>query len=778
MAGRRDLARGACAIGLALACGQPGGGVTSEGAGTGGGESSGAATGGTSTGGGTTTGEPTTAGTGEPTGTSGPAGPLLPEPGPSRYALVGEEVVLDGSASTGAALYQWTPGDGSPASEPSPDPVLKVMYQEPGRYKPILTVYDGVGGKLSASVTITVTKAPSWEPRQSATVTRIGGGGRVAVVSPDSDEVMVAGGDLARGFAVERRIATLPGPRTVSDAGDWLVVAAQEAGALEFMRHDGQAGHHALELPYGARPFGVVAAGGKVYAALQGPGALAVVGFDGGAAPVLEDMIEVGFDARGVALLPDGTVAVTRWRSPKDGGVISVVDVAAGAVVKTWALAFDPQQASDTEVGGVPSYLSQVAVSPIGDLAAVPAIQVNVGQGQFLSGKALEPDLLMRAIAVYVALPAGTELFERRKQFDNRGMASAAVFSPRGDYLYVATRGPRTVERVDVFSGDNAGNLFSVGQAPEGLALSADGRYLYVDAYLSRELVVYDTAAFDTPAPPLARLQIPTEEPLDPVLLRGKQLFNDSEDDRLSKDNYVACAHCHLDGDSDLQVWDFTDRGEGLRDTIALVGHAGTGDGPIHWSANFDEVQDFENDLRHGFGGSGLMSDADFRAHAETLGAPKAGLSADLDALAAYVGSLTEEPPSPFRGPLGELPPEAELGRQLFESAELGCTGCHAGPRLTDSAWVGPGMPLLHDVGTLGPGSGQRLGMPLAGLDTPTLHGLWRTPPYLHDGSAATLDEVIGAKNPNDEHGVTSALSAEERAALVAYLLCLDGQVD
>jgi cytochrome c peroxidase len=174
------------------------------------------------------------------------------------------------------------------------------------------------------------------------------------------------------------------------------------------------------------------------------------------------------------------------------------------------------------------------------------------------------------------------------------------------------------------------------------------------------------------------------------------------------------------------------------------------------------------------------MDDADWRAgtHGQTLGDAKAGLSAELDALAAYVTSLDTEPPSPFRGPMGELPPEAEAGRALFESAELGCTTCHKGQRLTDSQWKAPAEPLLHDVGTIGPGSGQRLGGPLTGLDTPSLHGLWRTPPYLHDGSAATLEEVITGKNPNDLHGVTSALTPAERGQLVAYLLCLDGQVD
>jgi len=777
----RDMCLRACLIGLVLASCPAPAPATSTGTSEAGTSEAGATTEEMFSGTGdasTTEAAPTT--TEAPTSaTSGPDGPLHPDPGQPRYVEIGEVVVLDGSASTGAALYQWDPGDGSPVGEPSENSVLEVMYAETGRYKPILTVYDGQGGKLSASVTITATRPAVWQPRHSSTVQLLGSGEPLtaAVVSTDSNEVMIATRDDSW---AQRSIATAAGPRTLSEMGAWIVVAAQDAGVLEFHRWDGPHAVHTLELGHGSRPFGVVAAGDTVYAALQGPGRLAVAQFDGMSAPVLKDMIEVGFDARGVTLLPDGRVAVTRWRSPTSGGVLAIVDVAQGEVVETWGLGFDPQAASDTEVGGVPSYLSQLVVSPTADLAVVPAIQVNVLQGLFLDGETLDADQVMRAIVAYVALPDGTEQFARRKQFDNRGLASAAVFSPRGDYLYVATRGPQTVERVDVFSGDSSGNLFKVGYAPEGLAVSPDGRWLFVDASLSRELVVHDTRVFDEPGLPATRLPIPSAEPLAPEVLRGKQLFNDSEDDRLSKDDYIACAHCHLDGESDLQVWDFTERGEGLRDTPALLGHAGFGDGPIHWSANFDEIQDFEHDIRGGFGGAGLLGDADWEAgtHSQTLGDPKAGLSADLDALAAYVTSLTAEPDSPFRGPLGELTPEAELGRALFESAELACTTCHEGQRLTDSQWVDPGVPLLHDVGTLGPGSGQRLGMMLTGLDTPTLHGLWRTPPYLHDGAAATLFEVIGARNPDDLHGVTSALDDEERAALVAYLLCLDGQVD
>jgi hypothetical protein len=105
----------------------------------------------------------------ETTASTGPSGPLMPDPGEPRYALIGEVVVLDGSKSSGAALFQWDPGDGSPPADPSTAPVLEVSYAEPGRYKPILTVFDGMGQSLAAGVTITATDPPVWAPRHSTT---------------------------------------------------------------------------------------------------------------------------------------------------------------------------------------------------------------------------------------------------------------------------------------------------------------------------------------------------------------------------------------------------------------------------------------------------------------------------------------------------------------------------------------------------------------------------------------------------------------------------------
>jgi len=43
-----------------------------------------------------------------------------------------------------------------------------------------------------------------------------------------------------------------------------------------------------------------------------------------------------------------------------------------------------------------------------------------------------------------------------------------------------------------------------------------------------------------------------------------------------------------------------------------LRGRTGTDHGNVHWTGNFDEIHDFENDIRFAFGGTGFMTDQDF----------------------------------------------------------------------------------------------------------------------------------------------------------------------
>ena len=227
----------------------------------------------------------------------------------------------------------------------------------------------------------------------------------------------------------------------------------------------------------------------------------------------------------------------------------------------------------------------------------------------------------------------------------------------------------------------------------------------------------------------------------------------------------MSCASCHNDGGQDGRVWDFTGMGEGLRNTVSLNGKGGMAHGFLHWSANFDEIQDFEGQIRAFAGGTGLMSDEAFNSGTrnQPLGDAKAGLSADLDALAAYLSNLGIVADSPFsRTPGGTfLTSQGLAGLDVFVTHD--CGSCHTLPRYTDSANAN-----LHDVGTLRDSSGSRLGGPLTGIDTPTLPGVWQTPPYLHDGSALDLAEAVAADSEMD-------LSIQELEDVAAYLRELDG---
>jgi hypothetical protein len=174
------------------------------------------------------------------------------------------------------------------------------------------------------------------------------------------------------------------------------------------------------------------------------------------------------------------------------------------------------------------------------------------------------------------------------------------------------------------------------------------------------------------------------------------------------------------------------------------------GHGRLHWSNNFDELQDFEGQIRTLAGGTGLMSDAQYFAgtRSQPLGDTKAGLSGELDDLAAYVASLGTFDLSPSRPSAASLSTTAAEGRTVFINA--GCASCHAGTHFTRS----PGGGNPADIGTLKATSGTRLNGTLAGIDVPTLRDAWATAPYLHDGSAATLEAAITA---HAGHGLATA---------------------
>jgi hypothetical protein len=196
------------------------------------------------------------------------------------------------------------------------------------------------------------------------------------------------------------------------------------------------------------------------------------------------------------------------------------------------------------------------------------------------------------------------------------------------------------------------------------------------------EAVFLRKGALDFHAP--ARIPTVQDEKLPAMVLIGKKIFYFAGDARMALDGYLSCASCHIEGRHDGRTLDFTDRGEGLRNTTTLLGKRGTGQGRGHWTANFDEIQDFEHDIRGAFRGHGFMQESDYSTGTRntSLGLAKAGVSPELDALAAYVSSLDKVGRSPFRKADGQFTEHALAGKSIFE--RLKCAGCHSGPDFTD----------------------------------------------------------------------------------------------
>ncbi len=690
-----------------------------------------------------------------------------------------EHTYVANASGSGTLQYSWNFGDGDTPF--STDNTAPFTFTTPGRHIISLTVRDGDGNETQISFTQLVHLPPTaGSPSISSGVIEYASRGEVWNVNPDNDSVTVIDP------AMQSVVAEIPvpdEPRSLAIAPDGQVWVISKGAATVSVIDPTTYGTSAMYfLDVGSLPHGLAMGPNSAFIALEATGE--VVSLDTITGSELQRTV-VGNRPRHISLdatvanlyvshfvtppLPDEATAAPVVDDGTDlyGGKIVVLDPATLSTIDNIVLQHGDRQVSEHSGPGVPNYVGPAVISPDGTAAWVPSKQDNILAGALRGGQGLTFDQTVRAVSSKIELPARTENYPMRVDHDNASVASHAAFDRYGLHLFTALEGNREVAVTDVNTAVEI-LRFDVGFAPQGVVTSADGTRLYVHNFMDRSLGIYDISALTQSGAisvsELATVSTVSSETLSPNVLQGKKLFYDAKDDRLAALDYMSCASCHNEGSDDGRTWDFTGVGEGLRNTISLNGRAGSGHGFLHWSANFDEVQDFEGQIRSFSGGQGLMSDTDFNAgtRSQPLGDAKAGISSDLDALAAYIASLDRVPASPYRDLDGTLSAAAESGVLLFESA--GCSGCHTlSATMTDSS-DGSG---LHDVGTLKPSSGDRLGGPLTGIDTPTVLGAWRTAPYLHDGSAPTLQSAISA-----HQGV--ALTATELDQLAALISELD----
>ncbi len=572
-------------------------------------------------------------------------------------------------------------------------------------------------------------------------------GARLYVLSNQSDEVRVL--DAAT-YAVIRNIAVGHEPRgfSLSPDGARLFVANSWDDTLSVI--DTRTLEVVATWPVGAEPSSAVEdrMGRRLYVANRISNDVAVLNAQTGAE---EKRLAAGRGASYITPSPDGSrLYVTHiypnpspYRTPPRSEV-TVIDTAAAEVVDRIPL---------HSIAGV----FHVALSSDGRLGVVAELHPK----NLVPLTAVEHGWVFEDTVSLFGADIGAKTVE--VPLDDLDSHAARPFgvaiTPDNSRLYVTSGGSEIVTVIDLprllryvqthrrpvaydlsASANYVVKRIPVGCDPRGVALSPDGRRLLVANRLDDTISVIDTRADRA----VSTIALASPKVIS-ALRHGEQTFYTA---RYSFHGGIGCANCHLDSTFDGLEWDLEPDGlgrdivdnrllEDIKDTAPYKWNGGNPDLPTEcgprtekyfWrSENYDDLS--------------------------------------LTDLVLYVRSLPARP-NRWRLPDGQLAPAQERGKAIFERSvdKFGkpipltnrCSTCHSGPLGTDRK--------SFDVGTKKDTDDSGL------LDTPQLTNIALTAPYLHDGSAATLEEIWTVYNPHDQHGRTNDLTKDELNDLIEYL--------
>jgi YVTN family beta-propeller protein len=355
------------------------------------------------------------------------------------------------------------------------------------------------------------------------------------------------------------------------------------------------------------------------------------------------------------------------------------------------------------------------------------------------------------------------------------------------------------------------------GKNPRGIVVNSSDTRAYVMNYVSRDITILNLVGNESVLGTAVSANLPAPGTQADLIQVGKEFYNTSVGvfdpppggtspitGRMSNNGWGACATCHPNGLSDDVVWIFP---SGPKRTIPQhtdfdpSDPARTAMRPLNFSAERDEEEDFELNIRAVCGGLGMIVLADGitqdtnvmnfipLANANRIQLKVQGVNG-WDAIKAYVQFGIRAPISP----VSKTEPAVAAGRALFTAAN--CQSCHGTAEWTTARirftpppaagivnGAGEIIGELRQVGTFDPTAlnevRQNAAPPLGadGYVPPSLLSIFAFPQtFFHNGSAISLDEVLNnvTHRSAGTAGVDTLSNPADRANLVRFLLSID----
>ncbi|UCG26789.1 MAG: hypothetical protein JSV24_07345, partial [Bacteroidales bacterium] len=406
--------------------------------------------------------------------------------------------------------------------------------------------------------------------------------------------------------------------------------------------------------------------------------------------------------------------------------------------------------------------MENVAFTPSGDMALatlirpknlIPSIQVERGWMMTYGIGVIEPgndgrivQLLLDEPNAYYSDPFDIVVSQDGKKafISHAGVDFITVIDLDAIRTLLAGSDPEELHSYSNHLGISSSYVIKripTGANPKGLLLSHDGKYLYVAERLEDRIAVIGTDNMET----ISTIDLGGPSRIT-MARKGRRLFNNSGH---TFQNQYGCYTCHPDAHEDGLVYNMAgkDMGRNLANTQTL---RDIGDiPPYKWN-----------------GKNSSLYKQDGMRFSTVLTRTEAFDYDELDALVAYIVTGIRNPPNLRYNPNGELSEAQKRGKEIFYRTHDNfgneipegnrCYTCHPPPYFTNLQMV--------DVGTLSETDDPML------FDVPQLNNIYESAPYLHDGRAATLEELWTRFNSDDTHGVANDMLKDELNDLVEYL--------